>query len=90
MSARNFRGEGLARRGAPFPALPRLEVLPYAQQVARDLGEKPRKSLITLKSHLVRASREQLPAVIEQEIAMHEATFHQPEVKERIDTLFGR
>jgi polyketide biosynthesis enoyl-CoA hydratase PksI len=90
LSARNFRGEELARRGAPFAVLPRVEVLPHAQQLARDLGEKPRKSLITLKSHLVRESREQLPAVIEREIAMHEATFHQPEVKERIDRLFGR
>lgn len=90
LSARNFRGEELARRGAPFPVLPRIEVLPHAQQLARDIAEKPRQSLITLKSHLVRASREQLPAVIEQEIAMHEVTFHQPEVKERIARLFGR
>jgi polyketide biosynthesis enoyl-CoA hydratase PksI len=90
LSARNFRGEELARRGVPFPVVPRVEVLPYAQQLAQDIAEKPRDSLITLKSHLVRASREQLPAVIEQEIAMHELTFHQPEVKERIERLFGR
>lgn len=90
LSARNFRGEDLAKRGVPFPVMPRIEVLPYAHQLARDIAEKPRTSLITLKSHLVRSSREQLPAVIEQEVAMHEITFHQSEVKERIDKLFGR
>lgn len=89
-SARNFRGEELARRGVPFPVLPRSEVLPYALQLARDIAEKPRTSLVTLKSHLVREIRQQLPAVIELEVAMHDITFHQPEVKERIETLFGR
>jgi polyketide biosynthesis enoyl-CoA hydratase PksI len=58
--------------------------------LARDIAEKPRISLITLKSHLVRTSRQRLPAVIEQELAMHSVTFHRPEVKERIDKLFGR
>ena len=90
MSARNFRGEELAKRGVPFPVLPRLEVLPYAQQLAHDIAEKPRTSLVTLKSHLVRTLRQDLPAVIEQEIAMHDLTFHRPEVKERIDKLFGK
>jgi polyketide biosynthesis enoyl-CoA hydratase PksI len=89
-SARNFRGEDLARRGVPFPVLPRVEVLPYAQQLARDIAEKPRTSLVTLKSHMVREIRAQLPAVIEQEVAMHDVTFHQPEVRERIESLFGR
>jgi polyketide biosynthesis enoyl-CoA hydratase PksI len=89
-SARTFRGEELARRGVAFPVLPRVEVLPYAHQLARDIADKPRRSLVELKSHLVREIRQQLPAVIEQEVAMHEITFHQPEVKERIERLFGR
>jgi len=90
ITARSFRGEELSSRGVPFPVLPRAEVLPYARQLARDIAEKPRTSLVTLKSHLVREIREQLPAVIEQEVAMHDVTFHQPEVKQRIQTLFGR
>jgi polyketide biosynthesis enoyl-CoA hydratase PksI len=89
-SARTFRGEELARRGVSFPVLPRVEVLPYAQQLAREIADKPRTSLITLKSHLVKDMREQLPAMIDQEVAMHDITFHQPEVKERIARLFGR
>jgi polyketide biosynthesis enoyl-CoA hydratase PksI len=90
MSARNFRGEELATRGVPFPVLTRTEVLPHALQLARDLAEKPRTSLVALKAHLVREMRQQLGSYIEQEVAMHGITFHQPEVRERIERLFGR
>ncbi len=34
-------------------------------------------------------TNEELPAVIEQEVIMHEKTFHQAEVKKRIEILFG-
>lgn len=90
LAARTYRGVDLEKRGIPFPVLPRAEVLAYAQQLAKEVAEKPRSSLITLKSHLVAASRAQLPAVIAQEVAMHERTFHQPEVRDRIQSMFGR
>ncbi len=90
LCARTYRGVDLEKRGIPFPVLPRAEVLDYAKQLARDLAEKPRVSLVTLKSHLVAESRAQLPAVIEQEVVMHEKTFHQPEVRDRIQEMFGR
>jgi polyketide biosynthesis enoyl-CoA hydratase PksI len=90
MSARTYRGADLEKRGVPFTVLPRAEVLQYAHQLARDLAEKPRISLVTLKHHLVAEMRAQLPGVIEQEVAMHDKTFHQPEVKERIQSVFGR
>jgi polyketide biosynthesis enoyl-CoA hydratase PksI len=64
--------------------------LNYAHELARQIAEKPRVSLITLKDHLVAPLREQLPKVIEQELEMHDQTFHQPEVKPRIMTLFGK
>jgi 4-carboxy-3-alkylbut-2-enoyl-[acp] decarboxylase len=89
INATNYRGAELEKRGISFPVLPRAEVLDYAHQLARQIAEKPRVSLITLKDHLVAPLREQLPKVIEQEIAMHHKTFHQPEVKERIIRLFG-
>ncbi len=88
--ARNYRGEELKQRGIPFPVLPREKVMEEALNVARQLAEKPRISLITLKDHLVDSVRRQLPKVIEQEVAMHAKTFHQEEVKENIHTLFGR
>ncbi len=89
-SANNYRGAELEKRGIPFPVFPRKDVVNHALELARQLAEKPRISLITLKDHLVASLREKLPAVIEKEIAMHEKTFHLPEVKERIMRLFGK
>jgi polyketide biosynthesis enoyl-CoA hydratase PksI len=89
IGAGNYRGAELEKRGIPFPVLPRTEVLNYAIQFAKQLVEKPRISLITLKDHLVSSLRDELPKIIEQELVMHEKTFHQSEVKERIKTLFG-
>ncbi|MCD2456695.1 enoyl-CoA hydratase, partial [Staphylococcus aureus] len=42
-----------------------------------------------LKDHLVAPLRDQLPRVIEQELMMHEKTFHHEEVKSRIKGLYG-
>ncbi|MEW9701803.1 polyketide synthase [Paenibacillus sp. SI8] len=89
LSAGGYRGAELEKRGIAFRVLPRDEVLGQALELARQVAEKPRISLITLKDHLVKTIREELPAVIEQEIAMHEKTFHQDEVKDRIIELFG-
>jgi len=90
MGARTYRGADLEKRGVPFAVLPRADVIQYAQQLAIELAEKPRTSLVTLKSHLVRDMREQLADVVEKELAMHEVTFRQPEVAERIERLFGK
>jgi polyketide biosynthesis enoyl-CoA hydratase PksI len=58
--------------------------------LARTLAEKPRLSLITLKEHLARDIRAKIPEIIEQELKMHDITFHQLEVKQRIESLFGQ
>ena len=79
----------MQKRGIPFPVIPRDEVMEYAFELATTIAEKPRVSLVTLKDHLVAHLREGLPKVIDQEIVMHEKTFHQPEVQDRIKTLFG-
>jgi polyketide biosynthesis enoyl-CoA hydratase PksI len=89
MLARRYRGEELRIRGVPFPVYPRADVMEQALQMARELAEKPRISLITLKDQLVRSLREALPEVVKQEVAMHDKTFHQPEVRDNIRTLFG-
>jgi len=88
ITARTYRGEDLQRRGVPFPVLPRQEVAAYALELARNIADKPRVSLITLKDHLVAPLRAGLPPVIAQEEAMHEKTFRQPEVKDRIRAFF--
>ncbi len=88
-TAQNYRGEELAKRGIPFPVLPRKEVLNYAQTLANKIAEKPRLSLVTLKEHLTSEIRNKLPEVIEKEVKMHEITFHQLEVENRIKTIYG-
>jgi polyketide biosynthesis enoyl-CoA hydratase PksI len=90
LTASTYRGEELQKRGIAFPVIARERVLAHALELARSLAEKPRVSLVTLKDHLVAPLREQLPGFIEQEIAMHELTFHQPEVKHRIEAFFGK
>ena len=89
LNAGNYRGADLEKRGVPFPVYARSEVLRQALQLARQIADKPRLSLITLKDHLVAPLRQELPAIIAKEVAMHEKTFHQPEVKARIMALFG-
>ncbi len=89
MTAETYRGADLEKRGVPFPVVPRAEVRPRALSLARTLADKPRESLVALKEHMVQKLRRDLPGVTELEVAMHERTFHQPEVKERIRTRFG-
>jgi polyketide biosynthesis enoyl-CoA hydratase PksI len=89
MTAASYRGVDLAGRGMPFPVLPRAEVLPRAHKLARELAEKPRRALVTLKNHLVADLRRRLPEVTELEVAMHGQTFRHAEVEERIKSLYG-
>ncbi len=87
--ARNYRGEELKQRGVSFPVLPRVEVYPHALELARSLAQKPRVSLIALKDLLANTVRAQLPLTVKEELAMHRKTFHQDEVGENINRLFG-
>lgn len=89
LGARSYRGAELERRGIPFPVMPRAEVLAYARQLAVEVADKPRESLVTLKAHLAREIRQELSATIAREVEMHEKTIHQPEVRERIGQRFG-
>ena len=79
----------LASRGVPFEVAPRGEVLDRALVMAERLADKPRRSLITLKAHLVRHLLEQLPHCTELELAMHEITIHEPEVRERLISRYS-
>jgi polyketide biosynthesis enoyl-CoA hydratase PksI len=58
-------------------------------QLAKDMADKPRTALIELKQQLTAAIRQELPLAVEREVAMHKITFALPEVRERIDRLFG-
>ena len=89
-SAENYRGGELKERGVPLTVVPKSEVLLKAKSLAHSLSEKPRLSLTTLKKHLTEDIKAKLAGYIDKELKMHEVTFHQPEVAERIESLFGQ
>ena len=89
LGAQSYRGGELAARGIPFPVLPRAQVLPRARDLAREIAEKPRLSLVNLKAHLVSELREALPHAVQQEVTLQEITFSQPEVQARIRESYG-
>jgi polyketide biosynthesis enoyl-CoA hydratase PksI len=90
LTARTYRGEQLRERGVACAVLPRAQVLEHALELARELAQKPRASLVLLKEHLAASIKRRLPEVVQQEVAMHDLTFHQADVKERIASLFGQ
>lgn len=88
-TADTYYGAVLKEKGIPIPVLPKDEVIAKGMEMAKQLAEKPRNSLKLLKAHLTKPIKKDLPDIIEAELNMHALTFAQPEVKERIDTLFG-
>jgi polyketide biosynthesis enoyl-CoA hydratase PksI len=89
-TAENYRGADLETRGVRFSVLPRSEVVSHAYRIAGQIAEKPRVSLITLKRYQAAPKLEQLKIAIDRELAMHDETFHRPEVRDRIDHYFGK
>jgi polyketide biosynthesis enoyl-CoA hydratase PksI len=89
LTARNYHGGELQKRGLGSLVVKRAEVIPTALQLARQMADKPRLSLTLLKRHLTRRLRSELPETVRAEIEMHQAAFTQPELRERIQTLFG-
>ena len=60
-----------------------------AKDLANKLAQKPRLSLVTLKAHLTSGIKEKLSEVTNKELEMHEITFHQPEVANLIENIYG-
>lgn len=90
LTAESYRGGDLKARGVPLMVVPKSEVQQEAVNLANNLADKPRLSLVTLKNHLTAPIKAKLPNTIEKELLMHEITFHQPEVVERIESFFGK
>lgn len=87
-SAKNFHGGVLKQRGINHHVVKREAVLKTALDHAEELADKPLLTLKTLKAHLNQDIKMHLPNIIEQELRMHQITFSQPEVKQRIQQLF--
>lgn len=90
MTARTYRGSELRARGVPVPVVARAQVLETAFALAHELADKPTISLRLLKRHLSARLRRELPDVVAEEVAMHAVSFRQPEVRERVERLFGQ
>jgi polyketide biosynthesis enoyl-CoA hydratase PksI len=89
LSAKNYYGRELKERGAPVKIVKKAEVIKTAMSMAKELADKPLLSLKVLKKHLTRQIHSELPSVIARELEMHKITFAQPEVRQRIESLFG-
>ncbi|MGB3466372.1 MAG: polyketide synthase [Cyclobacteriaceae bacterium] len=89
-TARNYRGDELAKRGVELKVVSKANVVKEAVTLARSLAEKPRLSLEILKKHLSRDLRDRIYEYIADEVKMHDITFHVPEVELRIEKLFGQ
>lgn len=89
-TADTYYGAVLKEKGIPIPVLPKDDVIARGMEMAKQLAEKPRDSLTLLKAHLTKQIKKDLPDIIDAELNMHALTFTQPDVKERIDTLFGQ
>jgi len=74
-TANEYKGSDLRARGILYPVLAREKVLPCAMRVAGQLAEAELEELIRAKQHHVRKIRDQIEAVCEQELLMHEKTF---------------
>ena len=90
LSARNYYGGELKERGAPVKIVMKQDVINTGMEIARDLAEKPLLSLKVLKKHFTQHIRAELPQAISEKLEMHRITFAQPEVRRRIETLFGK
>jgi polyketide biosynthesis enoyl-CoA hydratase PksI len=89
LTGQTYRGEELARRGVPFPVVPRAEVIEVALRQARVLAEQPRDTLSLLKECWARPLRRRLRPALAAEMRMHEQTVHRPDVAARIEAGFG-
>ena len=89
LTAENYSGGMLRERGVTFPVVKRKEVIPTALRLARQIADKPLVSLKLLKRQLTSQLVAELPGAVEAEREMHAISFAQPEVRRRIEALFG-
>jgi len=88
LSANYYHGNELQARGVGCSVVNKREVISTALSLAQDLNEHSLIALRLLKAQYRDTVLKELPAVIERELAMHEISFAQADVKQRIDRLF--
>jgi polyketide biosynthesis enoyl-CoA hydratase PksI len=88
-TASNYYGSDLRKRGIPIRVVRKAAVYAEAMALARDLAQKPVIALKELKRSLTHDIKQQVQIAVSRELDMHKVTFAQPEVKTRIEALFG-
>lgn len=87
-TAKNYFGFELKERGVDAIVVKRSEVVKRAEEIARNIAEKPLKSIIQLKNNTVEQLRNALPDVVKKEVKMHKITFQQEEVYQNIKKMY--
>lgn len=87
-TAKSFTGEELKNRGTSIIFRDSQSVLQEALSIAKMLAEKPVLTLKTLKKELSGRILDELPKYIKRESYMHQQTFSNFEVKQRIQHYF--
>lgn len=90
LTGQMFKGTHFEGRSGFNYILPRIEVMPRAQDLASRIAEKPRVSLMALKRVLSRPRRQAFEDARTEESLMHEITFGQPEIRQMIEDHFDR
>jgi polyketide biosynthesis enoyl-CoA hydratase PksI len=90
LTAKNYQGAELKKRGISLLVTPRDSTLNKAIELATEMASHTRLSLELLKSKLTVDIKDQLKLHVAQELEMHDITFRQPEVKQRIDKMFNK
>lgn len=88
-SGNNYYGRELKERGIGATVVERGKVLETALNIAHDLADKPKSSLTLLKATLTKDVKKALPDVVKNELGMHEVSFSQDVVKQRIQAMIG-
>ncbi|MEO8400725.1 MAG: SDR family NAD(P)-dependent oxidoreductase [Gammaproteobacteria bacterium] len=89
-TAKLLTGAELKTRTGQVIFKPQDQVLNEAIAIAMSLAEKPVSALKVLKQAMAKKILDQLPAVLESELAMHTKTFTSAEVKEKIQAVFNQ
>ena len=89
MTGKRFRGSELEAKGTNINyILPRVDVLPKAEDIARQIAEKDARSLALLKNALCTKKKKLLVEARLQEDLMHRITFGFPETKRTIQEQY--
>ena len=88
-TAATYYGIDLKKRGIPLRVVKKTAVREEAMSLALELAQKPVIALKELKRTLTEDLKKQVKIAVARELEMHKVTFAQPEVKSRIEALFG-